>query len=406
MVILEKDFKYIDLFAGIGGFHFAMKKYAPKSQCVMASEINNEAANTYSRNFKMKVDGDIKEIKPEKLGKYDVVCGGFPCQPFSKGGFQKGFKDPRGTLFQEIVRLISYQKNLEDRPKILILENVRNLISHDGGDTWRTIRKCLEDAGYNMVKKPIVIGPKDVGVPQLRDRAIILGVRKDIYDGEIKLKLPRKKNNSTSIYSIVQTDLSEEEYNKYKISKHIDKVLDAWNKFYKGINETIIGFPIWSDEFGKNYDLSIYPKWKQDFVRKNRELYNNNKNFIDKWLESTKIREWATATERKFEWNCGEDIKDIYEGLIQIRPSGVRVKRPTEAPTLVAMNHRVIIGREKRYMTLKETVRLQSFPDNYKFDEENEAAALKQLGNAVNVKVIETVFKTFIKFLEKETEGK
>lgn len=406
MVILEKNFKYIDLFAGIGGFHYAMKKYSSKSECIMASEINPEAANTYANNFKMKVDGDIKLIEPKQLGIYDVVCGGFPCQPFSKGGSQKGFKDPRGTLFQEIVRIISYQPKLEDRPKILILENVRNLISHDNGDTWRTIRKYLQDAGYNIIEKPIVMGPKDVGIPQLRDRAIILGVRKDIYDGEIKLKLPRKKPNSTSIYTIIDTGLTKEEMKKYKISEHTEKVLDAWNSFYKGIDEKVIGFPIWSDEFGKDYNLSIYPEWKQQFVRKNRELYERNKKFIDRWFENTKIRDWATATERKFEWNCGTDIKDVYEGLIQIRPSGVRIKRPTEAPTLVAMNHRIIIGREKRYMTLREAARLQSFPDTYNFKGENEATAFKQLGNAVNVNVINYVFKTFVKYLEDEINAK
>lgn len=405
MSILEKDFKYIDLFAGIGGFHNAMKKFSAKSQCIMASEIDLDAQKIYELNFKLKPEGDIKEIDPKNLGKYDVVCGGFPCQTFSKAGYRQGFKDPRGTLFQEIVRLISYQNNILDRPKILLLENVRNLISHDNGDTWRTIRKSLEDVGYNVIDTPIVIGPKDIGVPQLRDRAIILAVRNDIYSKPIDLKLKRAKNNTTSIYKIIDEKITEEEVDKLKISDYEEKVLDCWNDFYHGIKEKIIGFPIWSDEFGKGYDISSFPVWKQNFILKNRNLYINNKTFIDKWFKKWKIREFAKPTDRKFEWQCGNDIQNVYDGIIQFRPSGIRVKKPTEAPTLVAMNHNPIIGKYKRRLSVKETARLQSFPDSFKFDE-SAAKAYKQLGNAVNVKVIEYVFKEFIKYLDKELEEK
>jgi len=261
-MVLDKNFKYIDLFAGIGGFHCAMDKYSKgKAKCIMASEINIDAKKTYEKHFKMEVLGDITKIEKKLIKEeFDVVCGGFPCQTFSKAGMQKGFGDPRGTLFKEIIRL-SENDDVTKQPKIMILENVRNLITHDNGVTWNTIKKALEDINYNVIETPIVVGPKDFNIPQLRERAIILAVRKDIYSGEIKLNIKRKKNNCTSIYDIIDNDLSERDYNDYHITQKEEEALDAWNDFVKGINLSIIGFPIWSDEFGdNNFQINSFNK--------------------------------------------------------------------------------------------------------------------------------------------------
>ena len=399
-MLLNDDYTFIDLFAGIGGFHCAMDKYSNgKAKCVLAAEIDNNAKNTYKANFGIEPYGDIRQISPDEIKeRVDVVCGGFPCQTFSKAGMRKGFGDPRGTLFKEIIRLIE-RDNIEDQPKILLLENVRNLISHDNGVTWRTIHKALEDAKYNVIKEPLVLGPKDFGIPQLRDRALIVAVRKDIFDQDIDLKIERKPTNSTSIYDIVDAKLPKAEKDKYRITKVQEEVLDIWDAFMKGIKQKTIGFPIWSDEFGDNRDISDLPQWKQDFINKNRSFYVNNKQFIDSWLEKYRIRDYI-PTYRKFEWQVGNKLKSVYEGIIQFRPSGIRVKLPTESPTLVAMVHRPIIGKYKRYLTVKETAALQSFPKNYNFSGETEMQAYKQLGNAVNVEVIYQVFKAFVSYLE------
>jgi len=403
-MVLNDDFKFIDLFAGIGGFHCAMDRYSKgKAKCIMASEINPDAKATYEKYFKMNALGDITKISKDEIpGTFDVVCGGFPCQTFSKAGMQQGFGDPRGTLFREIIRL-SENEDLSKQPKVMILENVRNLITHDNGVTWNTIKKSLEDINYNVIDTPIVVGPKDFGIPQLRERAIILAVRKDIYNGEIKLDISRKKNNSSSIYDIVDEKLSDEEYEEYKITEKEEEVLDAWNAFIKGINKSVIGFPIWSDEFGDNRDISDLPDWKQDFINKNRKLYNENKVFIDKWLKKYKIRSFI-PTYRKFEWQVANKITDVYDGIIQFRPSGIRVKQPTESPTLVAMVHVPIIGKYKRRITINEARKLQSFPKDYDFSKETKFNAYKQLGNAVNVEVIYQVFKRFMSFLEEKVK--
>ncbi len=406
MVVLKKDFKYIDLFAGIGGFHNAMKKYSNKSRCILASEINAKAAKVYEDNFHMKPVGDVRKINPADIGQIDVICGGFPCQTFSKAGKQAGLGDPRGTLFQEIIRIATYYEEVEKRPKLLILENVHNLVNHDKGKTWRTIKNAIQEAGYNVVEKPIIIGPKDLGIPQIRDRAVIVAVREDIYDGPIELSIARKARNQTAISTILEEDDSVEE--GYELTEKDLKLLECWNDFYHGIKEKVLGTPVWSDEFGLEYDLEqkngkgeyIIPEWKQEYIRWNRNLYKNNKEFIDGWYKKWDIKSWTFPTDRKFEWQCGEFCSDIWETIIQFRTSGVRVKRPTESPTLVTLDHIPAIGAKRRYITVREAARLQSFPDDFIFDEPK-ADAYRQLGNAVNVDVIEYVFRAFVDFLKR-----
>lgn len=402
--ILSKKYTYIDLFAGIGGFRLAMDEYSDHNAvCLYASEIDEAAQKTYELNFNQKPLGDIRKINPIEMGydAPDVVCGGFPCQTFSKGGYQAGFKDSRGTLFREIIRIIeSYQEN--NRPKILILENVQNLISHDNGETWKTIHHEISEAGYNVVPKPIVLAPKDVGIPQLRNRAIILAVRKDIYSKPIDLSFDRVKQNTLSIKSIIDDTITPNQKKQYKISKEQFDILNCWDEFIHIIpkDKRIIGFPIWTDEFGRRCNISHFPVWKQYIINKNRDLYKTYKLEIDEWMKKWKIRKSMTATNRKFEWQAGKDINSVFDGIIQFRTSGVRVKRPTESPALVAMDHRPIYGPEKRFFTPSEALKLQSFPADYKFDEK-EKEIFKQLGNAVNAKVIKVAFESFINYLEK-----
>ncbi len=116
-----------------------------------------------------------------------------------------------------------------------------------------------------------------------------------------------------------------------------------WDEFYRGVDIKVIGFPVWSEEFGQNYDYSNLPDWKKNFIMKNRELYIRNRIFLDKWLEKHGKLEWCVPTHRKLEWQAGSDYPSIYDCIIQFRPSGVRVKRPDKFSTLVAMNHPQIV---------------------------------------------------------------
>lgn len=376
-----KKFKYIDLFAGIGGFHQAMEQLG--GTCVFASEIDKYAIESYKENYNIDSGCNIREVDEKTIPKHDVLCAGFPCQAFSKAGKQLGFKDEtKGTLFFEIERILKYHKT-----KYIVLENVRNLVSHDYGNTWKTIYQHLKDIGYRLTPKPIIISPHQLGVPQLRERVVILG----IYDPENKEKdldinlNDLKTKDDNNINDILINSKVDE---KYYINEKEEYILNAWDEFYKGINEKTIGFPIWADYFDKETNIEM-PEWKKEFIRKNNELYKNNKKFIDAWMKKYNNLKDFTPTQRKMEWQAGESISSIWEGLIQFRPSGIRVKKPTCFPALVAMVQIPIIGKYKRRLTVREAARLQSFPDSF-IPNSVDQQAYKQFGNAVNVNVIKT----------------
>ena len=165
-----KKFKFIDLFAGIGGFHQAMTELG--GECVFASEIDQHAIETYKENFGIDSDFNICDVNVEDIPRHDVLCAGFPCQAFSIAGKCEGFNDEtRGTLFFEIERILKYH-----HPKYIILENVKNLTSHDQGRTWQIIEQHLHNCGYRLTLQPLIVSPHHFGIPQLRERVIILGV--------------------------------------------------------------------------------------------------------------------------------------------------------------------------------------------------------------------------------------
>ena len=376
---MEK-FKFIDLFSGIGAFHLALKDLG--GECVFASEIDPYAIETYKENFGIDSNHNICDIKAEDVPKHDVLCGGFPCQAFSTAGHKKGFADTRGTLFFEIERILEHHKT-----KYIILENVKHLLKHDNGNTWSVIKEKLINLGYILTETPIVMSPHHIGIPQTRERIFILGVHKDALTEKIKfldITTPKKEEYpKTSIYDIIDENYKE---NKYNISDYLINVFNAWNEFRQHFDS--LTTTIWVDEFGQDYDYTTlgFEKWKVDYIRKNREIYNENKEFIDAWLEKYNVRDFKLR-DRKFEWQAGKDYNSIWDVLIQLRQSGIRCKKPTCAPTLVAMVQTPIVGRYKRTITPREAARLQSFPDTYILNK-NEQKAYKQLGNSANVEVI------------------
>ena len=186
-------FKFIDLFSGIGGFRIAMESFG--GECVFSSEIDKNAILVYEKNFKEKPFGDITDPKTkDKIPSFDVLCAGFPCQPFSKGGHQKGFEDTRGTLFFDICEIV--QKH---NPKILLLENVANLVTHDKGNTYKVILKHLDELGYFFPNEPLILSPDEFGIPILRKRIFIPAIRKDIHNSNKVLNI---KNYLLEIYGI------------------------------------------------------------------------------------------------------------------------------------------------------------------------------------------------------------
>ncbi|MDD3263897.1 MAG: DNA cytosine methyltransferase [Candidatus Nanoarchaeia archaeon] len=217
-----ESLKFIDLFAGIGGFRIALENNQAK--CVFSSEIDKFAKITYKENFNEIPYGDITQIDESKIPKHDILCAGFPCQPFSISGKQKGFYDTKGTLFFEIVRIVNYHK-----PKIIFLENVKNLINHSNGKTFKTILKTLKLLNYNVFYD--ILSSSHYGVPQSRQRIYIVCFRKDLEinnfnfpnptNKEIYLKDILEKNNETKNYIIKRNDVKFWEKDETPILKPI-----------------------------------------------------------------------------------------------------------------------------------------------------------------------------------------
>jgi len=357
-------------------------------KCVFASEIDKYAIETYQNNFGIDSAHDITQVNAQDIPTHDLLCAGFPCQAFSKAGKQNGFDDTRGTLFFDILRILNHHK-----PKYILLENVRNLVSHDKGRTWSIIHKHLVDLGYLIPSKPIIISPHQIGVPQLRDRVFIPGILSDKSKvKELNVTVPKSKRNVTQSQVAINGRAPKE----LKISEYEEYVLSAWDEFLQGLNHRVIGFPVWATEFGQDYNTEHLPRWKQEFIRKNRALYQANQSHIDGWLSKHNHLKDFVATHRKFEWQAGTSIKSVWDGIIQFRPSGIRVKRPTEFPALVAMVHVPIIGWEKRRISTREAANLQGFPTSYKINP-NKQQAYKQFGNSVNVDVVRFIAQQLFK---------
>ena len=410
------NFRFIDLFCGIGGFHQAMTPLGGK--CVFASDINEQCREVYKKNFapndEFIVYGDInKAIKEKVIPEFDVLCGGFPCQTFSKAGNQNGFnivekdngeKDERGQLFYRIIDILKAHPEC----KYVVLENVRNLA--DKKDNWDVICKELKEQDFIITEEPIIASPHEFGVPQVRERVFILGVRKSAFDSRKRLpkgfltrdvlgvdeKLNACPKNGNCLPTLMDTNVDS----KYYVSDDIEELLLAWEEFRANVKG--VSSPFWLHKAGVGiYNREDYyndseigyqdmPDWKKVMVMRSRVMYENNSAFIDKWIKKYNMQN-KILIQQKFEWNCGTDCKSIKDGIIQIRQSGVRVKRPNYFPSLVAMNNTPIIWDEVaqrfRYFTPKESAKLQSFESDYEFSN-SDSVTYRQLGNSVNVKLV------------------
>lgn len=385
-----KNFKFIDLFCGIGGFHQAMSDLG--GTCVFASDIDADCRKTYERNYGLKPEGDITKINAKDIPSHDVLCAGFPCQSFSKAGNRLGFEDEtKGTLFFDVCRILDFHK-----PKYALLENVRNLASHDHGNTWKVIHDSLDKLGYNLLPEPVIFSPHMLGIPQHRERVYIMCVRKDV--GQIRPFIYEKsKAHKCSIETILQSDDEIPNIRDYRVSTDMENLIDLWNEFLQSIRvDKLPGFPIWTDrlcDLDPNEDLAQYPSWKQNFIHKNNELYIANRKFINGWLKRANNNPLFFGAKAKLEWQAGNtDAPDIWNQIFQLRPSGIRVKVNTYFPALVAIVQTSIIGSRRRYLTPRECARLQSFPDTFKYDVKL-AQAYKQFGNAVNVDCVKMFAK-------------
>lgn len=418
--------KFIDLFAGLGGFHLALEGLG--HECVFACEINEPLAKLYEENYGVKVEKDIRKIKVEDIPKFDILCAGFPCQPFSKAGKQVGMTDTeRGILFDEIVKIIDHH-----RPKYFILENVPFIRKHDNEITWNYMVDKLENKlQYHIDHKEY--SPHEFGIPQHRRRIFIVG-------SKFKLKhfnFPEPTFQTVDVHQcILQNPKSARQ-----IGDDEKQCLKLWQEFLDSVppKTKIPGFPIWAMEFGATYPYqdrfpyqmtqqqlahykgnfgkslarknleeqfaglpnyagveNDFPDWKIRYIKKNREFYKANKQYIQKVID--KIAKYSSQSWQKLEWNVQEGERNIFKYILQFRASGIRVKKTDFFPSLVCTNTQTpIIGWEQRYITKEEGAALQSLDHGKIKLPSNDNAAFRALGNAVNAHIISLIAKELIK---------
>lgn len=209
---MSQNLKFIDLFAGIGGFHLAFKSIG--SECVFACEIDKFARQTYKVNHEISEDifmGDIMQVDEKKVPMHDILCAGFPCQPFSNAGLKRGFEDVRGNLFFHIARIIKHHK-----PQVVFLENVKGLRTHNNGQTFETIKNTLKDLGYFIHYK--ILNARSFGVPQNRERIYIV-----CFSENISFEFPEGSDFLVKVGDILETKVAD----KYTIS---DKMWEGHKK--------------------------------------------------------------------------------------------------------------------------------------------------------------------------------
>lgn len=421
--------RFIDLFAGLGGFHKALHDLG--HNCVFASELNQPLREIYKTNWEIEPKGDIRKIVKNNIDSiplHDILCAGFPCQPFSKAGNQLGLLDEeRGTLFDDIVKILKHRK-----PKYFILENVPHLAKHNDEETWTYMQKKLKRLGYEVDHRNY--SPHHFGVPQHRLRIFIVGSLEGLSHFNFD-EVDKHKRKMADI----PTFLNGHSNSIRKLPESNIDCLELWQEFVDSIPDGVPmpGFPIWSMEFGAtypyentnpqkltekelgqyrgNFGISLkglskeqqlkllpsyartkkkFPDWKIKYIKLNREFYQQNLKYLKAVV--SKISKYEFQSWQKLEWNVSREKGNIFDYIIQFRASGIRVKKVDFFPSLVCTKTQIpIIGWEKRYLTKAEGLKLQSLTGIKLPEQDN--AAFRALGNAVNAKIVNLIAEQLIK---------
>lgn len=411
---------YIDLFAGVGGIRLgvsqALSKNGIESECVLSSEINEKACETYQLNFGEHPSGDVKLI--EDVEPFDLLLGGFPCQPFSYAGKRMGFGDTRGTLFFEIERLLEkYQ------PKAFLLENVRGLYTHDEGRTFQTIMDKLHGLGYGTYD--LLQNSSNFGVPQNRVRLYIVGILGATPQMGLSTDLGaadshkyKKNSRELSLFDekpicrvgdILETDVDEKYYCSDKFQQMLRNavgndlsVLHGYRFIdYRG-GQSLHSWEIGmkgkcSDAEIRFMNALILNRRKPVFGREQdgkKLTLEQIKTFytepdIEEVITSLLSKRYLQVNDGRYNPVCGNMSFEVFKLL---DPESISVTLTSSDANRLG----VIQKNRARHITPRECARLQGFPDSFKLHP-TDSYSYKQLGNSVSVPVIEAVFNEFIK---------
>lgn len=419
-----EGFRYADLFAGIGGFAAVLEALGGKH--VYSVEIDEHASRVYALNWGRDPYGDVTKDATEdvmNVGEHDVLAAGFPCQPFSKSGAQKGMDEIRGTLFFNIMEVVQAH-----HPTLVVLENVRNLAGPRHVHEWEVIIERLRAEGYQVSETSAIFSPHQIdpafgGSPQVRERVFITATR--VPEGHVAdphvppVSLPPHVRMSRE-WDLVDDLPLDPSHRVPGTDLGADEIAwvnhwDEWVQFMQALRASdadaageparrLPGFPVWAHVWvpEKQRDELMYPggvrvpAWKANFYTKNWDLYDRLRRVDGPWL-----RKWLAKTRtfpesrQKLEWQA-QDETSLWNCVLSLRPSGIRAKRMTHLPALVAITQTPILGPRDRRLSPREAARLQGLPDDFTFGSQRDALTYRQLGNGVNVGVVWNVLKAHV----------
>jgi DNA (cytosine-5)-methyltransferase 1 len=332
------------------------------------------------------------------------------CQAFSNGGKKKCFEDKRGLLFDEIIRIAEKKK-----PRFMFLENVKHILKVSNGEVIKYIKQKLDKTGYHLQDlTKFQISPHNYGIPQQRERVYFVCIRKDIFEThyakkEIMLPPPIPKEQ---IQFEKFLDKKKELHQRYLIKndKEILPVLESWDEMIQlfevgeKISPTIMINDYYKIKNGiyTQEDIDNFASWRTDYTNRNKPLIEKYESVFDEWYLKHSQLLLKREIYGKLEWQTGPIKKNdsIFNHFIQIRQSGIRVRKGNYFPTLVAISQIPIYGKEKRYITPRECARLQSFPESFIMSDntvKGDKKYYKQFGNSVNVDIVSMVIRSTIK---------
>ena len=438
VVTVAPPFRFADLFAGVGGFHAALAGFGGK--CVYAVEIDSRSAEVYRQNWGINPFGDITcDANDEVMavGPHDVLAAGFPCQPFSKSGAQRGMEETRGTLYWNILKIIQAH-----HPKIIVLENVRNLVGPRHRHEWEVILETLRAENYYVSDRPTIISPHQLpehlgGRPQVRERVFITAtwippeLRGDPqleFEPEPLFRLGQQIEGwDPSHWNIADFLDDSTVVESCGLTNDEVRWISAWDEFVQLLRirmagRHLPGHPIWADSWDDfrsrgrsinwssnvrsipgltNSDLPFVdpslPDWKQSHLRKNYDFFLRHHSEIIPWARRVGLFTDAfPASRRKLEWQA-KGQSSLWDTVMQLRPSGIRAKVPNYLPALVAITQTSIYGPRRRRLSPRETATLQGLPETFSFRGQTAPTVYRQMGNGVNVAAVWFVLRAHVR---------
>lgn len=412
--------RFVDLFAGLGGFHVGLE--ALGHQCVFASELDPHLQDVYEENFGIRPAGDIRRVQATDVPAHDVLCAGFPCQPFSRAGKRAGASCPQsGKLIDDVIRIARHHQ-----PSYIMLENVPAVLTIANGSFWRHIEQSLHKLGYSVQYR--IYSPLQFGLPQQRLRLFVVAAKEGLLN---KFRWPDPAPAPAAPLAQFMLDAPED---IRQIEPQKREVLEHWNRLIVTLPE-LSYLTILAPEFGATYPVTGIPlrgwrqyrgafgipletarsrtealtllphyasdqddgvpsTWMIPAIAYSRALYASDPTTFDRWKQDMigTPNSW-----QKLEWQGDRSVRDVWRHTLQFRASGIRVVRPELAPSLVAMSETQtpIIGAKRRYLSVREAASLQALQELRVFPHTT-SRAFKALGNAVNARIVQAIAESLI----------